>query len=145
MAHNPFFSVIIPVYNVAPYLRVCLDSLVRAWETWAEASATPPDAECICIDDGSTDGCGAILDEYVERFGKGLIFRVFHQHKLRIPVSKAYHTLFQFNDSRDRGRIGHASVNKVCFDHSVIKFHFCVEGFDIRHFCHSLKHIGQMA
>ncbi len=79
MAHNPFFSVIIPVYNVAPYLRVCLESLVRAWETLAEASATPPDAECICIDDGSTDGCGAILDEYVERFGKGLIFRVFHQ------------------------------------------------------------------
>ena len=79
MTARPFFSVIIPVYNVAPYLRVCLDSVVRAWETWSAASATPPDVECLCIDDGSTDGSGAILDEYVERFGKGLVFRVFHQ------------------------------------------------------------------
>ena len=79
MRARPFFSVVVPVYNVAPFLRVCLDSIVRAWETCAEASATPPDAECICIDDGSTDGSGAILDEYAERFGKGLVFRVFHQ------------------------------------------------------------------
>lgn len=49
------FSLIIPVYNVAPYLRACLDS-VRA--------QTFGDFECICIDDGSTDGSGAILDEY---------------------------------------------------------------------------------
>ena len=79
MTAKPFFSVIVPVYNVAPYLRVCLDSLVRAWEAWAEASATPPEAECLCIDDGSTDGSGAILDEYAERFGTGFVFRVFHQ------------------------------------------------------------------
>ena len=79
MIAKPFFSVVVPVYNVAPCLRVCLDSLVRAWEAWAEASATPPEAECLCIDDGSTDGSGAILDEYAERFSKGLVFRVFHQ------------------------------------------------------------------
>ena len=60
MTAKPFFSVIVPVYNVAPYLRVCLDSLVRAWEAWAEASATPPEAECLCIDDGSTDGSRVI-------------------------------------------------------------------------------------
>ena len=80
MTAKPFFSVIIPVYNVAPYLRVCLDSLVRAWEAWAEASATPPEAECLCIDDGSTDGSGAILDEYAAHWcGGRLVFRVFHQ------------------------------------------------------------------
>ena len=61
------FSIIIPVYNVAPYLRECLDSvLTQAFTDW----------ECICVDDGSTDGSGAILDEYAARDGR---FRVFHQ------------------------------------------------------------------
>lgn len=54
------FSVIIPVYNVAPYLRACLDSVIAAVGGAA--------VEIICVDDGSTDGCGAILDEYAERF-----------------------------------------------------------------------------
>ena len=79
MVSVPFFSVIIPVYNVAPYLRVCLDSLVRAWEVWAEPDRTLPEVECLCIDDGSTDGSGEILDEYAARGGSGLVFRVFHQ------------------------------------------------------------------
>lgn len=61
------FSIIIPVYNVAPWLRECLDS-VRA-QTFA-------DFECICADDGSTDGSGAILDEYAAR---DVRFRVIHQ------------------------------------------------------------------
>ena len=56
----PTFSIIIPVYNVAPYLRACLDSVIAAVGGAA--------VEIICVDDGSTDGCGAILDEYAERF-----------------------------------------------------------------------------
>ena len=51
-------SVVVPVYNVAPYLRQCLDSLV---------GQTLKDIEIICVDDGSTDGSGAILDEYAEK------------------------------------------------------------------------------
>ena len=61
------FSIIIPVYNVAPWLRACLDSVQT--QTFA-------DFECICVDDGSTDGSGAILDEYAAR---DIRFKVIHQ------------------------------------------------------------------
>ena len=51
-------SVIIPVYNVAKYLRQCMDSIV---------GQTLREIEIICVDDGSTDGSGAILDEYAAK------------------------------------------------------------------------------
>jgi CDP-glycerol glycerophosphotransferase len=49
-------SVIVPIYNVEPFLRDCLDSL-RA-QTYA-------DLEVIMVDDGSTDDCAAIAEEFV--------------------------------------------------------------------------------
>ena len=51
----PLVSVIIPVFNVAPYLREALDSVVQ--QTWSHL-------EIIIVDDGSTDGSGKICDEY---------------------------------------------------------------------------------
>ena len=50
------FSIIIPVYNVEQYLRECLDSVL---------GQTYSDWEAICVNDGSTDGSAAILEEYV--------------------------------------------------------------------------------
>ena len=52
-------SIIVPVYNVAPYLRACLDSLVAASEKVISA-----EVEIICVDDGSTDGSAEILDDF---------------------------------------------------------------------------------
>ncbi len=52
---KPSISIIIPIYNVEPYLHRCVDSLLR--QTWA-------DFELILVDDGSPDNCGAICDEY---------------------------------------------------------------------------------
>ena len=49
------FSVVIPVYNVERYLRDCLDSVRRQSYT---------DWEAVCVNDGSTDGSAAILEEY---------------------------------------------------------------------------------
>ncbi len=54
----PFVSIIIPVYNVSHYLHECLDSVLnQSFTNW----------EAICIDDGSTDGSGVILDDYADK------------------------------------------------------------------------------
>ena len=54
----PKISVIVPVYNVEKYLNQCIDSLL---------DQTFTDYEVICIDDGSTDDCGRILDAYAKQ------------------------------------------------------------------------------
>lgn len=50
-------SIIVPIYNVAPYLRKCVDSLL---------AQDISDYEIILVDDGSTDDSGAIADEIVK-------------------------------------------------------------------------------
>lgn len=50
-------SIIIPVYNVENYIRSCMDSVVNQ---------TLKDIEIICIDDGSPDNSGKIVDEYAQ-------------------------------------------------------------------------------
>ena len=72
----PKFSIIIPVYNVAPYLRECLDSVL---------AQTFTDWEAICVDDGSTDGSGAILDEYA---AKDQRFKVVHQKNAGVGAAR---------------------------------------------------------
>lgn len=54
-AADQTISVIVPIYNVEPYLRQCLDSIVNQTYT---------NIEVILIDDGSPDNCGAICNEY---------------------------------------------------------------------------------
>ena len=51
-------SVIVPVYGVEAYVRECVESIL---------AQTFTDYEAILVDDGSPDGCGAILDEYAAR------------------------------------------------------------------------------
>lgn len=48
-------SVIVSVYNVKKYLAQCLDSIL---------AQTLKEIEVLCVDDGSTDGSGEILDQY---------------------------------------------------------------------------------
>lgn len=55
---TPKCSVVIPVYNVEPYLRETITSVL---------SQTLQDIEIICVNDGSTDGSLSILKEYGEK------------------------------------------------------------------------------
>jgi glycosyltransferase involved in cell wall biosynthesis len=52
-------SIIIPVYNVAPYLRECLDSIVNQGDTLIEV---------FLINDGSTDDSESICEEYIASY-----------------------------------------------------------------------------
>lgn len=58
MKEQAVISVIVPIYNVEPYLRKCLNGIVT--QTYREL-------EIILVDDGSPDNCGAICDEYASR------------------------------------------------------------------------------
>ena len=72
----PAISIIIPVYNTGKRsLCQCLDSVLHQ---------TFSDWEAICVDDGSTDKCGVILDEYAARDKRFVVI-----HKKNGGVSRA--------------------------------------------------------
>lgn len=64
---SPLISVVVPVYNVAQYLDQCLESIVNQ---------TYRNLEILVVDDGSTDGSGAMCDRWTERDER---IHVFHQ------------------------------------------------------------------
>ena len=90
-----FLSVIIPVYNVAPYLRRGLDSVV---------AQGGDDYEVILVDDGSTDGSPAICDEYSSRYP---FVKTYHipnggvGHARNYGIDHAQGEFLQFIDSDD--------------------------------------------
>lgn len=70
-------SVTIPVYNVEPYLARCLESVLN--------QTFKLDYEVICVDDGSTDNSGKILDEYAKKYPK---MKVIHQENLSLSEAR---------------------------------------------------------
>lgn len=51
-------SVIVPIYNAKAYLPQCIDSLIHQTFT---------DLEILLVNDGSTDGCAAVCEEYRQK------------------------------------------------------------------------------
>lgn len=67
MENYPFeFSIVMSVYNVEPWLREAVDSLI-AQDFGFE------NIQLIMVDDGSTDGSGAICDEYKKQYPENIV------------------------------------------------------------------------
>lgn len=69
-------SVIIPVFNAAPYLDECLASV---------AKQSLSDFECLLVDDGSTDASPAICDRWVAEDRR---FHVIHQDNAGVSAAR---------------------------------------------------------
>ena len=74
--HRPVISIIIPVYQSAPYLPRCLDNILRQSFT---------DWELLLVDDGSTDGSGELCVEYASSSEK---IHDFHQKNAGISAAR---------------------------------------------------------
>ncbi len=88
-------SIVVPVYNVEQFIYDCLDSIKNQIYT---------DFECIMVDDGSTDGCAKICDEYMHSDKR---FKAFHKvngglvSARKFGVNKASGEYVCFVDSDD--------------------------------------------
>ena len=85
-----------PVYNVEPYLRECLDSVL---------AQTRPSLEILIVDDGSTDGSGEICDEYARRDGRVCVFHTENNGlscARNFALDRARGAYLAFLDSDDR-------------------------------------------
>ncbi len=72
------FSILVPVYNVSPYLQTCIDSVL---------DQSYGNFELLLVDDGSTDGSGLICDEYAAKDPR---VRVFHKENGGLISARRY-------------------------------------------------------
>lgn len=95
MVENELISVLVPLYNVAPYLSTCIDSIINQ---------TYSNLEILLVDDGSTDESGSICDSYA---AKDKRIRVIHKKNegqavaRNLCIEKASGEYLLFVDSDD--------------------------------------------
>ena len=88
-------SIIVPIYNVEPYLKRCLDSIINQ---------TYQNLEIILVDDGSADRSGRICDDYAAKDSRIIVI---HQKNAGISAARnagidiAKGDYIQFVDSDD--------------------------------------------
>ncbi len=92
---QPYFSVIIPVYNVIEYFDACMDSILG--QTYSQF-------EVVLVDDGSTDGSDKLCDRYSSEYNNVSVIHKTNggQSSARnIGVKQAKGQYFIFVDSDD--------------------------------------------
>ena len=117
---DPIVSVIVPFYNVENYARRCLGSLlVQTYDSF----------EVICVDDGSTDGTAAVLDDYSRDY-RVRVFRIENggQSVARnYGVKQASGSLLTFVDADD-------FVSPIYLESLVAAYGACDRGFVLSSF-----------
>lgn len=79
---EPQISIIIPIYNVAPYINRCLQSI---------GAQSYQRIECILIDDCSTDNSMQIAEQYISNYNGNIVFNIIH-HQQNNGLSAARNT-----------------------------------------------------
>ena len=73
---SPLFSVIVPVYNVKGYVEKTVESIL---------AQTFEDYELLLVDDGSSDGCGAYIDNIA---AADMRVKAFHQSNSGVSAAR---------------------------------------------------------
>ena len=73
-------SVIVPVYNAEAYVSRCLESILNQ---------TYRDIRVVCVNDGSTDGTGAILEDFRRRDSRVEVLAREKFRTFRLPQCRA--------------------------------------------------------
>lgn len=68
--HLPSVSIIVPIYNVEPYVEDCIKSVMR--QTYEG------DIECIVVDDCGTDGSMGIVNKLILEYNGPIMFKILH-------------------------------------------------------------------
>ncbi len=95
LQNQPLISVVVPVYNTLKYLPKCVASITA--QTWNNL-------EILLVDDGSTDGTGALCDELARRDSR---IKVYHKRNggsssaRNLGIRKAKGEYLGFVDSDD--------------------------------------------
>lgn len=75
-SQSPLVSIMVCAYNAADTLSKCVESLIVQ---------TLSDIQIVCVDDGSTDETGRILDDYASRDGRILVI---HQENAGVAAAR---------------------------------------------------------
>lgn len=121
---SPLITIIIPVYNTEPYLRKCLDSV---------CGQTYGNLEVICVNDGSTDGSQAILEEYAARDARVKVLAQENSGQAAArnrALDAARGEYVMFVDSDDWLDLDTCEQCVQCMDEEtdVVFFSLCIEG-----------------
>ena len=75
MSKLPYISILIPVYNVEPYISKCIQSVM--------AQTYTGEMECIIVDDCGTDNSIAIAKRLIDGYNGPIEFRIIHHEHNR--------------------------------------------------------------
>lgn len=128
---SELISIVVPVYNVKPFLDKCVKSLIEQ---------TYKNIEIILVDDGSTDGCFEICDEWKKRDSRIIVI---HQkngglsNARNTGISSSNGEYIMFIDSDDyvestMVEILYNNLISLDVDLTICNFYYTVNGKDLR-------------